>query len=257
MLIPLASKALTRGHYRLVEGERYSIVRMEAYLRALAALPRGRGTGFKVTPKGARSGGGSPVARALRVPIAIACLTLLAVGYQTCAQLFDLPGRLHPGRGRPSPTLWALVNIGLIAYTVAWARSVQHRRRSHRFPVAVHAAYSPDEGELPSLAGRIEDLSRHGARLSVADRARPPASACAWCCCSTTARWSCSAPSPPSRRLAAAARATWSASTSTTSTRRSSTRSWRGASATRSARTTPSVRHRRRPPRAHPGGGRA
>ena len=172
VLIPCASKALTRGHYRLVEGERYSIVRMEAYLHALAALPRGRGAGFKVTPKGARTGGSSPVARALRVPIAIASLTLLAVAYQTCAQLFDLPARLTPGASSVT-TLWALVNIGLIAYTVAWARGVQHRRRSHRFPVAVHVGYSPDAGELPSLAGRIEDLSRHGARLSVADRRTP------------------------------------------------------------------------------------
>ena len=171
VLIPTASKALTRGHYRLIEGERYSIVRMEAYLRALAALPRGRSGGFKVTPKGARSGR-SPVARALRVPIAIACVTVAAVLYQTSAQLFDLPGRLTPGAADVT-IVWALVNTALIAYTVAWARRVQHRRRSHRFPVAVHAAYAADDGELPSLAGHIEDLSQHGARLTVADRREP------------------------------------------------------------------------------------
>ena len=70
-------------------------------------------------------------------------------------------------------TLWAFVNLALIAYTVAWARSVQHRRRSHRFPAAVHVGYSAEKGELPSLAGRIEDLSRHGARLSVPDERAP------------------------------------------------------------------------------------
>ena len=172
ILIPTASKALTRGHYRLIEGERYSIVRMEAYLHALAALPRGRGGGFKVTPKGARTGSGSPVARALRLPILIAAITLAAVGYQTAAQIFDLPARLTPGASFVT-TLWALVNVALIAYTVAWARSVQHRRRSHRFPVAVHVGYSAEKGELPSLAGRIEDLSRHGARLSVSDERTP------------------------------------------------------------------------------------
>ena len=171
VLIPVASKALTRGHYRLIEGERYSVVRMEAYLRALAALPRGRGGGFKVTPKGARAGR-SPVVRALRVPIAIACLTVAAVLYQTAAQLFDLPGRLTAGAADVT-IVWALVNVALIAYTVAWARGVQHRRRSHRFPVAVHAAYSAGDGELPSLAGRIEDLSQHGARLTVDDRREP------------------------------------------------------------------------------------
>ncbi len=171
VLIPTASKALTRGHYRLVEGERYSIVRMEAYLRALAALPRGRGGGFRVTPKGARSGR-SPVFRALRVPIAIACVTVAAVGYQTAAQVLDLPGRLTPGAADVT-IVWALVNIALITYTVVWARGVQHRRRSHRFPVAVHAAYTADDDEPASLAGQIEDLSQHGARIAVAERREP------------------------------------------------------------------------------------
>jgi hypothetical protein len=171
VLVPLASKALTRGHYRVLEGERYSIVRMEAYLRALAALPRGRGTGFAVTPKGARSGG-APVARALRLPLAIAALTFLAIGYQTYAQLLDLPGRLAPGAASVTE-LWAFVNVGLVAAAVVWARGVQHRRRSHRFPAEVHAAYSAAEGEVPSLAGRTSDLSRHGARVAVADRRAP------------------------------------------------------------------------------------
>ena len=171
VLVPLASKALTRGHYRVLEGERYSIVRMEAYLRALAALPRGRGTGFAVTPKGARAGR-APVARALRLPIAVAALTLLALGYQTYAQLLDLPGRLPPGAAGVTE-LWAFLNIGLIGAVVVWARNVQHRRRSHRFPAEIHAAYSAEAGAVPSLVGRTTDLSRHGARIAVADPREP------------------------------------------------------------------------------------
>lgn len=171
ILVPVASKALTRGHYRVLEGERFSIVRMEAYLRALAALPRGRGAGFSVTPKGARADG-APVARALRLPIAIAALTVVAIGYQTAAQILDLPARLAPGAASVT-NLWAMVNIGLIVSVVVWARSVQHRRRSHRFPAAVHAAYSADSGVLPSLAGRTTDLSRHGARIHVHDPREP------------------------------------------------------------------------------------
>jgi cellulose synthase/poly-beta-1,6-N-acetylglucosamine synthase-like glycosyltransferase len=167
ILIPTASKALTRGHYRVLEGERYSVVRIEAYLRAMAALPRGRGGGFKVTPKGARAGG-SPVARALRVPIAVGVFTVAAIGYQTAAQILDLPGRLSAGASTFT-TLWALVNVALITYVVLWARGVHHRRRSHRFPVAVHAAYAADGDELASLAGRLADLSRHGARLWVGE----------------------------------------------------------------------------------------
>jgi cellulose synthase (UDP-forming) len=171
VLVPLASKALTRGHYRVLEGERFSIVRMEAYLRALAALPRGRGAGFAVTPKGARSGG-SPVGRALRVPIAMAVLSAVAIAYQTTAQLLDLPGRLPPGAAGVT-NAWAFVNIGLVVSVVVWARSVQHRRRSHRFPAEIHAAYSADAGTVPSLVGRTTDLSRHGARIAVNDPREP------------------------------------------------------------------------------------
>ncbi|WP_217915405.1 glycosyltransferase [Miltoncostaea marina] len=170
VLTPLASIAMTRGRYRVLEGERYSIVRMEAYLRALAALPRGRGGGFRVTPKGARAGG-SPVARAMAVPLAVAGVTLAAVGYQTAAQLLDLPGRL-PAAASTVTTLWAFLNVGLIAYTYAWARGVQHRRRSHRFPVAMHAAYSGDDGG-PAIDSRVTDLSRHGARLVVREPREP------------------------------------------------------------------------------------
>lgn len=171
VLVPLASKALTGGQYRIMEGERYSIVRMEAYLRALAALPRGRGGGFKVTPKGARTGR-SPVMRALRLPIAIATLTTMAIGYQTTAQVLDLPGRLSPGASTVT-TMWALVNVGIILSVVVWARSVQHRRRSHRFPAEIHAAYSAEEGVVPALVGRTTDLSRHGARIAVNDAREP------------------------------------------------------------------------------------
>lgn len=171
ILVPLASKALTRGHYRILEGERFSIVRMEAYLRALAALPRGRGAGFSVTPKGARSGR-SPVARALRLPIAVAALTVAAIGYQTAAQVLGLPGRLTPAAASVT-SVWAMVNIALVVSVVVWARSVQHRRRSHRFPAEVHAAYSAGRGDVPSLAGRTTDLSRHGARIHVHDPREP------------------------------------------------------------------------------------
>jgi cellulose synthase (UDP-forming) len=165
VLVPLTSWALTRGRYRPLEGERYAVVRMEGYLRALAALPRGRGSGFAVTPKGARAGG-SPVLRALRVPLALAGLALAAIGVQTAAQLLDWPIRLAAGASTIT-TVWALVNVALILHTAFWATGVQHRRRSHRFPVRLKAAWAPDGGGVPSLAGHVDDLGRHGARLIV------------------------------------------------------------------------------------------
>jgi cellulose synthase (UDP-forming) len=171
VLVPLTSWALTRGRYRPLEGERYAVVRMEGYLRALAALPRGRGKGFAVTPKGARAAG-SPVLRALRVPLALAGLSLAAIGAQTVAQIADLPYRLAPNASTIT-TSWALMNVALVLSVAFWATGVQHRRRSHRFPVGLEAAWAPDDGGLPSLSGRIDDLGRHGARL-VVDAPREP-----------------------------------------------------------------------------------
>lgn len=168
VLTPLASWALTGGRYRLLEGERYAIVRMEAYLRALSVLPRGRAGGFRVTPKGVRADRGS-LWRALRLPLAICAATVAALGYQTTAHLLDLPGRLPP-TASTATTLWALVNVALIVQAVLWARSVQHRRRSHRFPVSLHAAYSSGGRAIPSATGRLADISRHGARLWVPGR---------------------------------------------------------------------------------------
>ncbi|MGD9694289.1 MAG: glycosyltransferase [Thermoleophilia bacterium] len=167
ILTPLASRELTDGRYRLLEGERYSVVRMEAYLTALTALVTRRGASFQVTPKGARDNRRT-VNRALRLPIALAAVTVAALGYQTAAQVADLPGRLTAG-AHVVTVLWAVANVALIASVVSWARSVHHRRRSHRFVVDVEAAYGLDEGPA-SLTAHVADLSRHGARIVVAER---------------------------------------------------------------------------------------
>jgi cellulose synthase (UDP-forming) len=163
VLVPLTSWALTRGRYRPLEGERYAVVRMEGYLRALGALPRGRGRGFAVTPKGARSGG-SPVLRALRLPLLLAVLALAAIAVQTVAHVAHLPNELPAGAATVT-NCWALVNVALVLYVTFWAAGVQHRRRSHRFPVSLEAVHAGDDGGLPSLPGHIDDLSRHGALL--------------------------------------------------------------------------------------------
>lgn len=162
VLTPLASRALTRGRYRMLETERYSIVRMEAYVAALAAFIPGRRSSFTVTPKGARDDR-AVLARALRLPVGIAALTAAALAYQGAAQALALPGRL--GAGALVVTgLWALANLVLIAMVVVWARSVRHRRRSHRFPVRLHATMGVGR-QRPEWPARVGDLSASGARL--------------------------------------------------------------------------------------------
>ena len=118
VLVPLASRALTRGRYRLIEGERFAVARMDPYLRAMAALLGGRG-GFQVTPKGGRARLVS-VTRALWLPIALASLTVVAIAYQTAAQILALPGQLSPG-AHAITVVWAAANVALVVSVVVWA----------------------------------------------------------------------------------------------------------------------------------------
>jgi cellulose synthase (UDP-forming) len=165
VLVPLASRALTRGRYRLLEGERYAVARMTPYLRAMPALLGGRG-GFQVTPKGGRTARTS-VARALWLPIAMGVVTAGAVAYQAVAQALGLPSQLSPGANAIT-VVWATANIALVAAVVAWARSVRHVRFSHRFPVAVPAVYVAGRGAADSPA-MVEDLSRDGLSMRVSE----------------------------------------------------------------------------------------
>lgn len=166
ILVPLASRALTRGRYRLLEGERYAVARMTPYLKATTALLGGRG-GFAVTPKGGRAARTGAV-RALWLPVALAGLTVAAVAYQTAAQVIGLPGQLSPGAHAITVT-WAVANVALVVAVVAWARGTRHVRWSHRFPVALGAAYTAAAGGAPGLPARVEDLSRDGLSMSVSE----------------------------------------------------------------------------------------
>jgi cellulose synthase (UDP-forming) len=158
VLVPLASRALTRGRYGLIEGERFAVARMTPYLRAMTALLGGRG-GFQVTPKGGRARQVG-VVRALWLPIVLGVVTAVAIGYQTAAQILGLPGQLSAG-AHAITVIWAAANVALVVSVVTWARRVRHVRFSHRFPVAIPAAYSAGRG-FPDASARVEDLSREG-----------------------------------------------------------------------------------------------
>jgi cellulose synthase (UDP-forming) len=163
VLVPLASRALTSGRYRLIEGERFAVARMTPYLKAMAALLGGRG-GFQVTPKGGRPRHVS-VVRSLWLPIALASVTVAAIAYQTAAQMLGLPGQLSPG-AHAITVVWAAANVALVASVVAWARGFRHVRFSHRFPVSVQAGYAAGRGraDTPAL---VEDISREGLAMRV------------------------------------------------------------------------------------------
>ncbi len=166
LLVPLATWALARGRYRFADGERFALVRAIAYTKAAAAFARSGRVAFKVTPKGA--GGRSAWITALKGQIALALLACAAVGYQSAAQALDLPGRLSVFAFTVTVT-WSLLNAGLLGVTVLWARSIRHRRSSHRFPVRVAATYSAVDVDVPRRAATVHDLNPFGLAMQVSE----------------------------------------------------------------------------------------
>ena len=160
VLVPLATSAMARGRYHVLEGDRFALVRMAAYTSAASALfKRGR-VAFKVTPKGAGSRGAPPLA-AVRIQLALAVLTMLGIAYQVAAQLAGLPGALTPFACGVT-VAWAVLSGGFLTATILWATSVRHRRRTHRFPVQLEARYAT-VGPEPTLGrASVHDLSLFG-----------------------------------------------------------------------------------------------
>lgn len=174
VLAPLASWALTDGRYRPVEAERFAVIRMETYLRALPGL-WGRQAAFKVTPKGARHSSTTRDAlHTLRLPLLLSVLGILALAYQAAAQwLPGVPGRLEPFAALVTAT-WVVLNAIFVLVAFRWARAIQHRRSAHRFPVHLQALLGPADDPEAAVSARIEDLSLRGARI-VVDEAGAPA----------------------------------------------------------------------------------
>jgi cellulose synthase (UDP-forming) len=163
VLVPLATWALARGRYRFSESERFALVRVIAYTKAAAALARRGRVTFQVTPKGAATRG--VWLAALKWQVGLALVAISAVAYQGAAQLFGLPGRLGLFAFIVT-VVWSLLSAGLLGTTVWWAKSVRHRRQTHRFPVRIEAAYGMGS-EIPHQPATVYDLNPFGLAMRV------------------------------------------------------------------------------------------
>lgn len=164
VLLPLATRAFVGDRYRFLDGEVYGVVKMGAYTRAAWAYVRpGRGR-FRVTPKGARSDA-SPL-RHLRLPLVVAAVTLVAIGYQAAAQVAGLRGALPPF-AYSATVLWALVCVATVVAAMWRATAVRHRRRSHRFPVSLRATVGRRDERAPRLPATVVDLNQFGLAMRV------------------------------------------------------------------------------------------
>ena len=162
VLIPAASRAIARGRYRFLDGERFALARAAAYAKATRALLTSRPIPFNVTPKGAGTEEERP--RMLRAPLLLGSLSAVAITYQTAAQLLSLPGRL-PVFAFAVTAFWATASIVTSSAAVHWAAVVRHRRRSHRFPVQLDAHYAAAGADLPRTRALISDLNTFGLLL--------------------------------------------------------------------------------------------
>lgn len=169
ILVPLATWAVADGRYRFFESERFALVRVITYTRAASAMLLRKPVAFAVTPKGGDSRGASPV-RAVAGHLALALIAIGSAGYQTAAQLLDLPGRLSLF-AYVVTVFWALASAGLLGWVSWWASRVRHRRRAHRFPTLLPAVvgFGPEAAERPA---EVRDLSPFGASLAVQEE--PP-----------------------------------------------------------------------------------
>jgi len=165
VLIPLATRALARGRYRFLDGERFALVRVDTYTRALKALVSNAPIQFAVTPKSADAAASAAPWRAVSLPTAVALLSVVAVAYQVAAQLAGLPGRLSIFACIVT-VAWALVSAGLLGWVAVWARSIKHRRRAHRFRVRIDARYAVPASALPFARATVVDLSPFGLALA-------------------------------------------------------------------------------------------
>jgi cellulose synthase (UDP-forming) len=162
VLVPIASRAVARGRYRLLDGERFGLARATAYTKAMGALFTSRPIPFAVTPKG--SGTEADQRTILRAPLALGLLALAGIAYQATAQLLGLPGRL-PTFAFVATAFWAAISVVFNSAAIHWAAIVRHRRRAHRFPVRLDANYTSAGTDLPRRAATVTDLNTFGLSL--------------------------------------------------------------------------------------------
>lgn len=165
VLVPAATWAMARGRYHVLEAERHALVRMGTYSAAAPAFLRPSRITFTVTPKGSGNRSVSPLT-AVRLQLGLATLAVVAVTYQTVAQLAGIPGRLTPFAYVVTAT-WAVLAAGLLSATALWAARVHHRRSSHRFPVELEARYSTYAPGPELKVGQVFDLSPFGLGMRV------------------------------------------------------------------------------------------
>ncbi|MCA1645959.1 MAG: glycosyltransferase, partial [Chloroflexi bacterium] len=158
----LTTAVLSRGHFRFVQNEEYSLLKMFTLIRSSLALFWPDGLRFKVTPK---QFDGSVRAQEWRQVVPQVAMVFV-LGVSGLVGLLRLIGTLEGSRARPElllPLLWAVFHIVLLTRGVASIVRRLHKRQSYRFPASLQAVVQDASGN--TLLTRTEDISLLGCGL--------------------------------------------------------------------------------------------
>ncbi len=174
LLAVAATVALCRGHMRMTESSRYTIVSAEIFARALRCAFLPSKTKFKVTPKEGVDTGGWDAVRRLRVVLWLSALLCAALAWRVLALVRVVHARPLPGVATPLAIALAIWELSRIAVTVRHVARRRQRRRHFRFSCELPAVVSSDGGVIQTAT--IADLSLAGLSLEADERIAPGSS---------------------------------------------------------------------------------
>jgi cellulose synthase (UDP-forming) len=171
LLAVSATIALCRGHMRLAESSRYTIVSAEIFARALRCAFFPSKTKFKVTPKEGVDTGGWPAVRRLRLVLVLSGLLGAALVWRVLALVHVVHARPLPGLATPLAIALAIWELSRIAATIRHVSRRRQRRRHFRFSCELPAVVATEQGAIQTAT--IADLSLAGLSLEADDRIEP------------------------------------------------------------------------------------
>ncbi len=157
----LAAVLLGRGWFRILEAEKYNMLRMLTFVRAAFAVLLPGNLRFRVTPKQFTD----DAWRDRRAVLPLALLGALAL-VSAVYGLLQLAGFVTPAVPRALlaiATFWSAVNGLFVALAVSHVARRRYRRADYRFAVRLPARLDVPGGE--SLSCAVRDLSRGGAAV--------------------------------------------------------------------------------------------
>ena len=158
----LTTAVLSRGYFRFLQIEEYSLLRMFTLIRSSVVLFWPRGLQFKVTPK--RFDGRVRAQEWRQVVPQVAMVAVL--GASGVVGLGRGAGSLDGSAATPEivvPLAWATFHLALLAGGVSRVVRRLHKRQGYRFPAVVQAVVKDADGN--ALLTRTEDLSLLGCGL--------------------------------------------------------------------------------------------